>query len=91
MGKVQNINDLREHLFETLKDLRAPLNPMDIARAKAIAEVAQTIINSAKVEVQFLEFAGGQESKSEFLVPQSAQLPEKIRATAPAAERKSTA
>jgi hypothetical protein len=28
---------------------------MDIDRAKAISDVAQTIINSAKVEIQFIE------------------------------------
>lgn len=32
---------------------------MEIERAKAIANVAQVIINSAKVEVEHLKVAGG--------------------------------
>ena len=32
---------------------------MDIERAKAIAEVSQVIINSAKVEVQYAQATGG--------------------------------
>lgn len=43
--------DLRNHLFATLEDLRDTDKPMDLARAKAVAEVAQTLINLAKVEV----------------------------------------
>lgn len=52
------INDLREHLFATLEGLRDKSAPMDIDRAKAVAEVAQTIINSAKVEVDHMKVAG---------------------------------
>jgi len=32
---------------------------MEIGRARAIAQVAQTIIESAKVEVQYLDLVGG--------------------------------
>lgn len=46
------LSDLRDHLFETLEALKDPDKPMEIARAKAIADVAQTIINSATVEVK---------------------------------------
>lgn len=52
------INDLREHLFATLDDLRDKSAPMDTERAKAVADVAQTIINSAKVEVEHLRVTG---------------------------------
>lgn len=48
------IEDLRNHLFAALEALADTDNPMDIARAKAISDVAQTVINSAKVEVDFL-------------------------------------
>lgn len=49
---MQNkITDLRNHLFATLESLADSENPMALDRAKAIADVAQTIINSAKVEV----------------------------------------
>lgn len=53
------ITDLRDHLFQALEALADAENPMDIERAKAISEVAQTIINSAKVEVEILKVAGG--------------------------------
>ncbi|MET4727384.1 hypothetical protein ABIE09_001178 [Lysobacter enzymogenes] len=48
------IEDVRNHLFETLEALLDRSAPMDIDRARAVAEVAQTIINSAKVEVDFM-------------------------------------
>lgn len=49
------MSDLRNHLFETLEALKDEEKPMDLARAKAISEVAQTLINCAKVEIEFLE------------------------------------
>lgn len=48
------IEDLRNHLFCALEALADDEKPMPIDRARAIAAVAQTIINSAKVEVDFL-------------------------------------
>ena len=65
---ANNITELRKHLFETLEALKRKDNPMDIDRAKAISQVAQTIIDSARVEVKFAELTG-QESSSEFLPP----------------------
>jgi len=56
------INDLRGHLFATLDGLRDKDAPMDIARAKAVADVAQTIINTAKVEVDAMRLAGNKAS-----------------------------
>lgn len=52
------IEDLRNHLFATLEDLRDPEKPMDIERAKAIADVAQVIVNSAKVENDHIKLTG---------------------------------
>ena len=53
------IEDLRNHLFAALEALGDKESPMDIERAHAIADVAQTIINSVKVEVDYLKIAGG--------------------------------
>lgn len=53
------IEDLRNHLFATLEALQDTDKPMELDRAKAIADVAQTIINSAKVEVDFIKQVGG--------------------------------
>ena len=56
---MNNIEKLREHLFSALQGLTDSDKPMEIERAKAVAEVAQVIINSAKVEVEHLKVAGG--------------------------------
>ncbi len=56
------IDDLRNHLFETLEALKDEEKPMDLARAKAVAEVAKVIVESAKVEVNFLKVTGALKS-----------------------------
>ncbi len=52
-----DINELRSALFDTLRDLKARKIDPDLARA--INETAQTIINTAKVEVDHMRVAGG--------------------------------
>lgn len=52
--KQSHISAVRQHLLDTLAALRDKENPMDIARAKAVAEVAGALIESAKVEVDYL-------------------------------------
>lgn len=52
------IEDLRNHLFETLENLRDKDDPMDLERAKAVAQVAQVIVDSAKVENEFMKITG---------------------------------
>jgi hypothetical protein len=57
-----DITELRKQLFESMSRLSGKIiDPQEIARAKAIAETAQTIINSAKVEVEFLQVTGGKQ------------------------------
>jgi hypothetical protein len=53
------IEDLRNHLFAALEGLADNENPMDIERAKAISDVAQTLINSAKLDIEYLKHVGG--------------------------------
>ena len=48
------MQDLRNHLFETLEALKDEEKPMDIARALAVAQVAQVLIDTAKVEVAYI-------------------------------------
>ncbi|SHM04880.1 hypothetical protein SAMN05216428_11271 [Nitrosospira sp. Nsp11] len=55
---AHNITDLRGHLFDTLESLKDKEKPMDIDRAKAIADVSQVIINSVKVEVDYSRVTG---------------------------------
>ncbi len=52
------IEDLRNHLFATIEQLRDEENPMDVERARTIASVAQVIVNSAKVENEFIDLTG---------------------------------
>lgn len=54
----KTLDDLRDHLFATLDAMRDTEKPMDIDRAKAISEVAQTVINSARVEVDYVRALG---------------------------------
>lgn len=70
------LEDLREHLFQTLKSLRDKEHPMDIGRAKAIAEVASEVIESAKVEVEYVRATGRDDlSLPVFGEAKQAQLP----------------
>jgi len=62
-----HITDLRDHLFATLEALRDKDEPMEIARAKAIANVAAQIVNSAKVENDYLRLTGREQS--DFIEP----------------------
>ena len=52
---MNDINELRAVLFETLRALNDKEKPMALDRAKTIAEVSQVVINSAKVEVAFVQ------------------------------------
>jgi len=60
--KKNKIEDLRNHLFETLEALRSEEKPMELERAAAIANVAKVIVESAKVEVAFVKATGVQRS-----------------------------
>ena len=64
------IDDLRDMMFETLQALKDKEKPMEIDRALAMKEVAQMIVNSAKVEVDHMRISGG--AGSGFIPVQSA-------------------
>lgn len=53
-----HINQLREHLLATLADLRNRENPMEPDRARAVAQVASVLVDTAKVEVDYLKATG---------------------------------
>lgn len=67
------IEDLRNHLFATLEGLLDEETPMDIERAKAVADVAQVIVNSAKIEVDYLRVTGIEKGTG-FISPPNVQL-----------------
>ncbi|WPG35163.1 hypothetical protein [Variovorax sp. EBFNA2] len=49
-----HITQLRTQLLDTLADLRNREHPMEPDRARAIAQVASVLVDSAKVEVDYL-------------------------------------
>lgn len=62
-----HIAQLREHLMATLADLRSRTNPMEPDRARAIGQVASVLIDSAKVEIEYLRVTHA--DRSDFLEP----------------------
>lgn len=74
------IEDLREQLFDTIKQLKDPAKPLAVDRARAISDLAGQIIQSAKVEVDMLRVVNGK--KGTGFVPLA--TPEKPQLTGPA-------
>lgn len=50
-----HISELRSELLATLKDLRNPKSPMEPDRARAVAQVAAVMVDTARVEVEYLK------------------------------------
>jgi hypothetical protein len=54
------INDLRNHLFEVIEMLKDDEpNSMTIEKAETIAQVAQVIINTGKLETDYIRATDG--------------------------------
>lgn len=64
-----HITSLREHLMQTLASLRDRENPMEPDRARAIGQVASVLIDSARVEVDYIKATGA--DRSDFLEGQT--------------------
>jgi len=60
------MDDLRNHLFATIEALQDDEKPLAIDRAKAICEVADRLIDTAKVEVKLYDLVGGR-PRSQFI------------------------
>jgi hypothetical protein len=63
--KNPHIDQVRQSLLDTLSDLRNKAEPMDIERAKAVAQVASVLVDTAKVENEYLKLTG--QDRSNFL------------------------
>lgn len=57
----KSITDLRETLFATLEGVKN--GSIDLDKARSVNEIAKTIVDTAKVEVDYLRVAGGDKSK----------------------------
>ncbi|MCK5134856.1 MAG: hypothetical protein KAR19_03650 [Bacteroidales bacterium] len=66
------IEDLRNHLFDTIEKLKD--GDMELETAKAVTNAAQTIVNSVKVEVDFIKVLGGAGEGTGF-IPLDARKP----------------
>lgn len=62
MSTTPHINQLREQLMQTLKSLRDRENPMETDRARAVAQVASVLVDSARVEVEYIKATGTNQS-----------------------------
>ncbi len=71
----RNMNQIREVLFDTLEKLTDAERPMDLGRAKAVASVAQTIINSVTCQVRAMNATNADSSEMEFFGPKKKALP----------------
>lgn len=60
---MSNITELRAHLMATLASLRDRDNPMEPDRARAIAQVAGVLVDTARVEIDYLKATGQDESR----------------------------
>lgn len=60
-----HIDQLREHLMATLASLRDRENPMEPDRARAVAQVAGVLVDTAKVEIDYIKATGA--DRSDFL------------------------
>ena len=71
------MDDVRKALMDTLSDLRDKDKPMEVDRARAVAQVAGVLVDSARVEVEFLKLSQGHQSK--FIAPESVpELPKGV-------------
>lgn len=59
------IADVRELLMGTLRDLRNRDTPMELDRARTVAQVATVLVDTARVENDYLKLTG--QERSEFL------------------------
>lgn len=77
----KNLEDLRERLFDAIDGVKS--GSLTVDKARAINDLGQAIINSAKVEVDYLRVSA--EKKSRFLGPAVPVLPAPDAAGSPPA------
>ena len=58
--KDSHIDDLRRRLFQAIDGVVS--GAMSVEQAKQVSDLAQVVVNSAKVEVDYLRVTGGGES-----------------------------
>lgn len=77
------IEDLRNHLFDTIEALKDAEDPtklaQEIARAKAVVDVAQVVVDTAKAENAFLELSEHAMNRATGFIPERPMQPRLLR------------
>lgn len=58
------LNDLRNHLFETLERVKDEPESIDLDRARCVADLGRTIVSAAKLQLQFYDLVGERGSRT---------------------------
>lgn len=85
-----DIQELRQHLFDTIKAVTRKDDPLPVDRAKVVADLSQTIINSARVEVDLIAALGRDNVVPSGFLPSSKALPAPGNPPKPALEHHTT-
>lgn len=83
---ANDTTELRNILFDTLRDLRDKKDPMDIERARTISQVAQTAIGLAKVEIDHMKITGTPSNSGFLPAPEQATTSTQQMVPAPPAQ-----
>jgi antitoxin (DNA-binding transcriptional repressor) of toxin-antitoxin stability system len=75
-----DITELRTHLFDTLRAVKA--GTLDIEKAKTVVDVARVLVESAKVEVSFLATTGALKSTNFLPDGDEQSMPRRLKASA---------
>jgi hypothetical protein len=70
-----NLFELRGHLFDVLRGLKGKSDTATLANARAVTDVAQTLINSARVEVDYIRATDRIEGSTFLESPKETQPP----------------
>ncbi len=69
-----DLTALRDHMFEVIERLKSNSDPeasecerIDVETAKAVTNAAQTIVHSAKVEIEFLKLLAKTDDQDKIL------------------------
>lgn len=68
--------DLRDHLFEAIEMLKS--GELELDKAQAINSLAQTLVASAKVEVDYVKNVGGMNDRIDFIEGNPAPQPMRL-------------
>ncbi|WP_290906295.1 hypothetical protein [Aquabacterium sp.] len=75
-----HIRTVRRHLMDQMQALRGAKEPADmereLARGKGLSELAQVLVNTAKVEVDYLKVTGQPSTPFMKAPPDQPQLPD---------------